>query len=85
MLKTKVSSKGQVTLPKSAREQLGIAEGTELEVVVEQQTIQLRKIEPRWRRWAGALKDSDVLRELEREHREEIERDEAWARKREGS
>jgi len=80
MLKTKVSSKGQVTLPKAAREQLGIAAGTELEVVVDQQGIQLRKIEPRWRKWRGALKGSGLLRELEREHREEIERDEARAR-----
>lgn len=85
MLRTKVSSKGQVTLPKVVREQLGIAAGTELEVVVEQQTIHLRRIEPRWRRWGGALKGSGLLRELELEHQEEIERDEAWARKREGS
>ena len=82
MLKTRVSSKGQVTIPKPTREQLGISEGTELEVVVDQQTIQLRKIEPRWRRWGGALKGSGLLKELEREHREEIRRDEARARRR---
>ena len=82
MLKATVSSKGQVTLPKPAREQLGIAAGTELEVVVDQQTIQLRKIEPRWRRWYGALQGSEALRELEKEHREEIERDEAGAGRR---
>ena len=81
MLKTKVSSKGQITLPKSVREQLGIAGGEELEVRVTEQQIQLQKITPRWRRWAGALAGTDILRELEREHREEIERDEARTRK----
>ena len=82
MLKTKVSSKGQVTIPKATREQLGIAAGAELEVLVDQQTIQLRKIEPRWRRWGGVLAGSGLLQELEREHREEIARDEARIRRR---
>ena len=81
MLKTKVSSKGQVTLPKAVREQLGIAEGAELGVTVENEAILLRRIVPRWRRWGGALAGSDILRELEREHREELKRDEARLRK----
>ncbi|MBI3696592.1 MAG: AbrB/MazE/SpoVT family DNA-binding domain-containing protein [Acidobacteria bacterium] len=81
MLKAKVSSKGQITLPKPVREQLGIVEGEELEVQVHDGQIQLQKITSRWRRWAGALAGTDILRELEREHREEIERDEARTRK----
>ncbi|HYM13769.1 MAG TPA: AbrB/MazE/SpoVT family DNA-binding domain-containing protein [Bryobacterales bacterium] len=80
MLKTKVSSKGQITLPKAIREQLGIAEGTELAVTVEDGTIQLQKMAARWRRWEGALAGTNILEELEREHRWEIERDEARAR-----
>ena len=81
MLKAKVSSKGQITLPKPVREQLGIVEGEELEVQVHDGRIQLQKIASRWRRWAGALAGTDILRELEREHRAEIERDEARTRK----
>ena len=77
MLKTTVSTKGQVTLPKSAREQLGLEPGSQLEVVVEPGAIRLRKLEPRWRQWSGALRGSEVLRDLEREHREEVRRDEA--------
>ena len=76
MLKTKVSSKGQITLPKAVREQLGIQQGVELEVTVDNGAVRLQKIEPRWRRWRGALAGTNVLEELEREHREEIERDE---------
>jgi AbrB family looped-hinge helix DNA binding protein len=77
MLKTTVSTKGQVTLPKSAREQLGLEPGSQLEVVVEPGAIRLRKLEPRWRQWSGALQGSEALRDLEREHREEISRDES--------
>jgi len=77
MLKTTVSTKGQVTLPKSAREQLGLEPGSQLEVVVEPGAIRLRKLEPRWRQWSGALRGSEALRDLEREHREEVSRDES--------
>jgi AbrB family looped-hinge helix DNA binding protein len=88
MLKTKVSSKGQVTVPKVVRQQLGIEAGAELEVTVENQAIRLQKMTPRWRQWSGALEGSDLLRELEREHRAEIERDERrrfWTRPTMGS
>lgn len=80
MLKTKVSSKGQITLPKEVRDQLGIKQGTELTVNVENGTIRIEKAEDRWRRWEGALAGTDVLEQLEREHRWEIERDEARLR-----
>ncbi len=76
MLKTRVSSKGQITLPKAVREQLGIGEGTVLVVTVENGTIHLEKPVSRFDRWRGALAGTNVLEELEREHREEIERDE---------
>ena len=77
MLKTTVSTKGQVTLPKSAREELGLEPGSQLEVVVEPGAIRLRKLEPRWRQWSGALRGDAALRDLEREHREEVTRDES--------
>lgn len=80
MMVTKVSTKGQITLPKAIREQLGITEGIELSISIQDHAILLEKIVPRWRRWHGALAGSETLRDLEREHRGEIERDEAHLR-----
>ncbi len=82
MITTRISSKGQVVIPREVREKLGLKEGEELEVrVLEDNSLVLKRIESgSWRRWRGALKSTDVLRELEREHREEIERDERHAK-----
>lgn len=82
MITTRISSKGQVVIPREVREKLGLKEGEELEVrVLEDNSLVLKRIESgSWRRWRGALKGTDVLRELEREHREEIERDERHAK-----
>jgi AbrB family looped-hinge helix DNA binding protein len=80
MMKTKVSTKGQITLPKAVREQFGITEGLELSISIQDHAILLEKIVPQWRRWHGALAGSETLRDLEREHRDEIERDEVHLR-----
>ena len=76
MIKAKISSKGQISIPKAVRQQLGLAEGTEVEVSVQEQTVLLRKVVPRWQRWYGALSGTDILREHQREHREEVEAEE---------
>ena len=81
MLNSKVSSKGQITLPKAVREQLGITEGTVLAITVENGTIRLEKAVSRFYRWRGALAGTDILKELERDRRWEIERDEARLRR----
>ena len=81
MLKTRVSTKGQVTLPKSVRDELKLVPGTELEVILSNGTIQLQKTEERWRSLQGSMAGTDILGDLEREHRWEIERDERRARK----
>lgn len=52
-----VTRKGQVTIPKRVREELGIHAGTELEVAVEGNVVRLHKVENRQaiERWRGVL------------------------------
>lgn len=54
---TRITQRGQVTIPARVREQLGLHEGTELEVTVERQEIRLRKVSEQdpLDRWTGAL------------------------------
>lgn len=73
-----VSSKGQIAIPKAIREQIGLQEGTRLRLSVEGDTMVLRKSsEEVWEKWGGRFPKSRMLEDLEREHREEVERDEA--------
>ena len=73
----KLSSKGQLVIPKSIREALGLRHGTRFHVQVDQGRIIL---EPQVVSPADALygkyADADFLTELEEEHQQEI-RDEA--------
>lgn len=79
MLRATVSSKGQVSIPKALREQAGLAPGTQLAVSLEDGKIVFSRLVPRLRRWRGSLAGTNALRELETDHRREIERDEALA------
>jgi AbrB family looped-hinge helix DNA binding protein len=77
MVTARISSKGQIAIPKSIREQAGLKEGTELAISVENRAVMLRKVaDTSWRRWRGALKGTGAIEELEQEHRREVERDE---------
>jgi AbrB family looped-hinge helix DNA binding protein len=83
----RVGPKGQVVLPKALRDRHGIEPGDEVVVDENEHVITIRKARPTdevLAELAGALKglDTDLLAELEAEHRREIERDE---RKREAS
>ena len=73
----KLSSKGQLVIPKPIREALGLRRGTRFHVQVDQGKIIL---EPQTASPADALygkyADADFLTELEEEHQQEI-RDEA--------
>jgi len=72
-----VSSKGQIAIPKAIREQIGLQEGTRLRLSVEGDSMVLRKYpEEVWEKWGGRFLKSRMPEDLEREHREEIERDE---------
>lgn len=73
MLKARMSSKGQIAIPKPVREKLDLHEGTEVSILVQGQNVILRKIVPRdWRRWSGRFPNSGMLEALEREHRDEV-------------
>ncbi|MBI1748265.1 MAG: AbrB/MazE/SpoVT family DNA-binding domain-containing protein [Acidobacteria bacterium] len=86
MVTVRISSKGQIAIPKSIRDKVGLEEGTALAIVVRNQDLVMRKVPSgSWRRWRGALKGTNVLEDLEREHREEINQDEEHARKAQGS
>jgi len=76
MLKARVSSRGQIALPKEVRDQLGLGEGTSLTVRVEGNEVILRKAPPgSWRDWEGRFKGSDLLKDLARNRRKELARD----------
>jgi len=59
MVKTRITSKGQVTVPKNVRERLGLRAGDELEFTEEDGVFRLRKrIDPDvFKKYRGYLKD----------------------------
>jgi AbrB family looped-hinge helix DNA binding protein len=76
MLKARVSSRGQVALPKEVRDQLGLGEGASLTVRVEGDEVILRKaLTGNWREWEGRFKESDLLGDLARSRRKELAHD----------
>lgn len=74
----KVSSKGQLVIPKEIREALGVRPGTEMHVEVAGRKIVLEPIESFTPVEAlyGKYAETDLLSDLETEHREEVQRDE---------
>ncbi len=76
MLKARLSSRGQLALPKEVREQLRLEEGVSLTVRVEGDEVILRKAGTgSWREWEGRFKGSDLLGDLARNRRKELSRD----------
>jgi len=76
----RLSSKGQIVIPKEVRESLGLEHGTEFHVQVEAGRIVLQPIGPSVAdKLYGMLADLDLLTQLENEHRQEL-RDEAAVR-----
>ncbi len=75
----KVSSKGQLVIPKPIRKALGIQPGTEIHIEVVGRKIILEPIEarPPIEALYGKYSKSDLLSEFEAEHRAELARDEA--------
>jgi AbrB family looped-hinge helix DNA binding protein len=72
----RMSSKGQIAIPKPLRDRFGLSEGTDVLLRVEGDEIVLRKISgDSWRKWEGRFAGSGVLEELIKERREEIRRD----------
>ena len=74
----KLSSKGQVVLPKKLREGLGWKTGQEFSVRGEGTRVILEPVhrsEEDWHHWEGLLAGSEVLEGLAQEHRWELEHD----------
>ena len=69
---SRLTSKGQITLPKKVREQMGIAEGEDVYFYEEDGVFHLRKAVPRspFDRWVGFLgkkngeKTDDIIEEM---------------------
>jgi AbrB family looped-hinge helix DNA binding protein len=73
MLSTKLSTKGQLVIPKAIRDQLNLKPGTLFEVELQNETIILTPLKKRpIDKLYGKFADENVLHELEREHAEEI-------------
>ncbi len=78
----KVSSKGQVVVPKEIRKQLGIKAGSLFEFKqIDKKRLEITVINDPIKELHGIFKGSGMLKELEKEHREEIERDELYSRR----
>ena len=71
-VKAKVTSKGQITIPKEVREDLGLRTGDEVEFIRENGAVRLRKEvnEAAFKKWRGYLKhlegqrSDDVVEEM---------------------
>ncbi len=61
-----ISSKGQIVIPKPVREQLGLKEGTRLNLEIRGQQIVLSK-EGDWRDMQGMITGVDLIQALEEE------------------
>ena len=76
MLRARLSSRGQLVLPKEVRDQLGLGEGAYLTLRVEGEEVILRKALPgKWREWEGRFKGSDLLGDLARNRQKELTHD----------
>lgn len=76
MQAVKVSSKGQLVIPKEIRDNLGMAPGTLVMVKAEGESVVLTPMRTTpARALFGSLKDAPLLEELELERRKERERD----------
>ncbi len=74
MIQTRLSSKGQVVIPKPIRDALGLQAGTQFQVRLQEQAIVLEPvrtspIDTLYGKYSG----TDLLTELEIEHRQEIQ------------
>lgn len=72
----KLSSKGQLVLPKGIREALGLGPGTILKITCRDQKILLEPITTSIiDRLYGKFADTELLTDLEAEHRREMRRE----------
>lgn len=83
---TKLTSKGQVVIPKALRETLRWRPGTKLTIEAQEGAVVLRPTGARpqfgelMSQLTGFLTEGDPLGDLEADHRAEVEEDERWRR-----
>jgi AbrB family looped-hinge helix DNA binding protein len=74
----KLSSKGQLVIPKDIRQKLGLKPGDRLHVHVDEQGIRLEPVsKTAIDELFGAFVATDLIAELEAEHQQEVEIDKA--------
>jgi AbrB family looped-hinge helix DNA binding protein len=74
MARVKLSSEGQIAIPKAIREELGLKRDRVLEISVDRSRIILSPLpDDAWRGLEGCLRETSVLEDLEADHRKEIE------------
>lgn len=77
-MRAKLSSKGQLVIPKSVRDALGLRRGTRFHIRLEGGKIILEPLaQSPTDVLYGKYADTDLLADLEQEHRREVERDPA--------
>ena len=75
-LTARLSSKGQIAIPKQIRDELGLTQGDELKVELRGEEIVLeRRSDEDWKRWSGAFKGLPLLEDLASERELERQRD----------
>ena len=73
MVTTKLSSKGQIVIPKGVRERLNIAAGTLLSIRLEKEAIVLTPVKTTpIERLYGKFAGETIIDQLEKEHADEI-------------
>ena len=78
----KVSSKGQVVVPKEIRKQMGIKSGAFLEFrQIDNKRLEVTVIKDLIKELEGILEGTNALQQLEEEHRKEIEEGEIYSRR----
>ncbi|MGQ9486064.1 MAG: AbrB/MazE/SpoVT family DNA-binding domain-containing protein [Desulfosoma sp.] len=76
MMRVKLSSKGQIVIPKEVRERLNISSGTFFTIRLEKDDIVLTPVKTTpVDRLYGKFAEQSILDELEKEHAEEIARE----------
>lgn len=75
-MRTRISSKGQVVIPQAVRAELGLDQGSELDVRVEDGRVVLVPLRrSSWRGLLGSVGGDSLTQALEREHREDRARE----------
>jgi len=77
MFTVRLSTKGQIVIPKAIREHLNLCEGDMFTMEAKGEMLILqRNNKGNWRRWKGVLKGTSALQDHEQEHDEEVKSEE---------